>query len=138
MELLEANLTDNPRDTRSLLEWPRVGRFRGVGLDRTSELLSYSVTDPATATRDIVFYDYVTSVLLALSGRDTALVEYRRKLERSRERAAVFGNRRWVYEWYTSGSGLAQLVHHTDLEDWDRRAGGPDPLLLSRSRAGSV
>lgn len=132
MELLEANLADNPRDTRSLLDWLRLGRFRGVSLDRASELLSYSVTDPATATRDIVFYDCVISALLGLGGRDTALVEYRRKLDRSRERAAAFGNRRWMYEWYTSGSGLAQLVHHTDLQDWDRRAGGPDPALLSR------
>jgi tetratricopeptide (TPR) repeat protein len=137
MELLEANLRDDPADTRSLLEWLRVARFARVSLDRASELIQYSARNPATAPRDVLFYDYVISGLLALSGRDTAIVEYRRKIERCRERAASFGNRRFIYEWFTEGIGLGQLVHHSDLRDWERSAGGPDPALLRR-RVGRV
>lgn len=132
MVLLEENLQDNPADTRSLLEWLRVGRFRGVSLDRASELVNYSIGDPSTAPREVLFYDYVISSLLALGGRDTAAMDYRRKVERSRDRAVAFGNRRFVYEWYTKGTELGQLVHHFDLRDWERSAGGPDPALLSR------
>jgi hypothetical protein len=133
MELLDQNLRDDPSDTVSLMEWLRVGRFRGVTLDRASELIQYSSVDPArTPSRDVLFYDYVITALLALAGRDTAVMEYRRKVERSRERATSFGNRRFIYEWFTRGTGLGQLVHHTDLRDWDRSASGDDPPLLTR------
>jgi tetratricopeptide (TPR) repeat protein len=132
MDLLEQNLRDDPADIRSLLEWLRVSRFRGTTLDRASELVQYSARDPATTPRDVLYYDYVIAGLLAVGGRDTAVQEYRRKLERSRDRAASFGNRRFVYEWYTGGTGLGQLVNHNDLRDWERSAGGPDPGLLSR------
>lgn len=131
-ELLDANLRDDPSDTRSLLEWLRVGRFRNVSLDRAAELIDYSRREPATAPRDILFYDYVLTALLAMAGRDTAAIEYRRKVERSRERAANFPNRRYIYEWYAEGGGLAQLVHHSDLRDWDRRTDENDPALLTR------
>lgn len=132
MELLEQNLRDDPADTRSLMEWLRVSRFRAPSLDRASELVQYSVRDPATTPRDVLFYDYVISGLLAIGGRDTAVNEYRRKVERSRDRGASFGNRRFVYEWYTAGAALGQLVHHGDLRDWERSAGGRDPGLLGR------
>lgn len=132
MELLEQNLRDNPSDTVSLLEWLRVGRFRGVSLDRAAELVQYSAANPGQTPRDVVFYDYVITALLARAGRDTAAIDYRRKVERSRERTISFGNRRFVYEWFTEGKGLAQLVHHTDLREWNRSAGGEDPPLLSR------
>ena len=132
IELLEENLRDDPSDTGSLMEWLRVARFRSASLDRAAELIHYSLRDPATAPREVVFYDYVATALLAIGGRDTAAIEYRRKVERSRERAASFSNRRFGYEWYTGGNGLAQLVHHWDLREWDRSAGGDDPGLLTR------
>jgi tetratricopeptide (TPR) repeat protein len=132
MELLDENLRDDPSDTRSLLEWLRLGRYRNASLDRASELIQYSVQHSATTLRDVHFYDYVVAALLALGGRDTAAIEYARKVERSRERAANFPNRRYIYEWHATGSGLAQLVHHSDLRDWNRRAEGPDPTQLVR------
>ncbi|MDQ3769597.1 MAG: hypothetical protein M3370_09010, partial [Actinomycetota bacterium] len=132
LELLEHNLRDDPADTRSLLEWLRLGRYRNVSLDRASELLQYSAQQRPVAPRDVLFYDYVVAALLALGGRDTAAIEYRRKVERSRERVANFPNRRYVYEWYRAGNGLAQLVHHTDLHDWNRNADEEDPPVLTR------
>jgi len=132
MELLEENLRHDPSDARSLMEWLRLGRYRNVSLDRASELIQYSAQQPTTTRRDILFYDYVVAALLALGGRDTAAIEYRRKVERSRERVANFPNRRYVYEWYAAGSGLAHLVHHSDLHDWNRSAEGADPALLTR------
>jgi tetratricopeptide (TPR) repeat protein len=132
MELLEENLRDDPSDTRSLAEWLRLGRYRNVSLDRAAELIQYSAHHPMTTPRNIIFYDYVVAALLALTGRDTAAIEYARKVERSRERAANFPNRRFVYEWYASGSGLAHLAHYTDLDGWDRNADSADPASLVR------
>src|SRR4029077_12711584 len=81
-ELLSENLGDDARDTRSLLDWLRVARFANVSLDRVAELLSYS----ADATRDTLFYDYVIAALSSLQGRESALHDFRAKLERCRER----------------------------------------------------
>jgi hypothetical protein len=132
VELLEANLRDDPRDVGSLLEWLRVARFERGSLDRAAELLSYSATAAQAVPRDIAFYDYVITALLALEGRDSAAREYRRKTERSRERAGTFSNRRFVYEWYGRGDGLARLVHHSELRDWERARGTADPASLQR------
>lgn len=132
LDLLDENLRDDPADTQSLMQWLRVGRFRGVSLDRAAELIEYSSREAVRTPRDILFYDYVTTALLAMAGRDTAATAYRRKLERSRDRAASFGNRRYIYEWYAAGTGLAQLVHHGDLQGWDRSAERGDPALLTR------
>jgi len=130
--LLEDNLQDDPRDTGSLLEWIRVGRFEHRSLDRAAEMINYSARAASVVPRDVAFYDYVIAALQALEGRDAAVHEYRRKLARTIDRAGSFGNRRFVYEWYRRDRGLAQLVHHSDLRDWERSAGGPDPVLLSR------
>jgi hypothetical protein len=128
ISLLDENLRDNPRDTRSLLDWLRVARFEDVSLDRAAELLSYA----DEASRDTLYYDYVVAALSVLSGRDSALAEYRLKVERSRERASGFPNRRYNYEWLGQGDGLGALVHHSDLHAWNRRADQNDPPLLRR------
>ena len=128
ISLLDENLRDNPRDTRSLLDWIRVARFEDVSLDRAIELLSYS----DEASRDALYYDYVAAALAALSGRESAVAEYGVKLERSRERATGFPNRRYNYEWLGHGDGLGALVHHSDLRTWNRRADENDPPLLRR------
>jgi hypothetical protein len=128
ISLLDENLRDNPRDTRSLLDWLRVARFEDASLDRAAELLSYS----DEASRDTLYYDYVVAALAVLSGRSSALAEYRLKLERSRERATGFPNRRYNYEWLGQGEGLGALVHHSDLRAWNRRADEDDPPLLRR------
>ena len=82
--------------------WAVPRRHSGPGF----ELIQYSSMDSGGTPRDVLFYDYVITALLALAGRDTAVMEYRRKVERSRDRAASFGNRRFIYEWLTTGTGL--------------------------------
>lgn len=126
--LLDENLRDNPRDTRSLVDWLRVARFEDVSLDRAAELLSYA----DQASRDMLHYDYVIAALAVLGGRSPALVEYAIKQERSHERALGFPNRRYNYEWFGDGHGLGALVHHSDLRSWNRRADADDPPLVRR------
>lgn len=130
MSLLEANLMDDARDVRSLRDWMQVARFRSASLDRAAEHVSYALR--VSSDRDVFFFSYVIAALQALTGREEALLDFKRKVDRSRERAASFGNSRFVYEWLAKGDGLGMLVNHSELRDWDRSAEGPDPDLLRR------
>ncbi|MFI2187909.1 tetratricopeptide repeat protein [Streptomyces sioyaensis] len=130
VSLLQENLKDNPRDSRSLLEWLWAARFTDASLDQAADLVSGWAS--SEGTREALFYDYVISFLQAMSGQGAAVADYQLKLERSRERAAWFGNKRFPYEWLGEGSGLAGLVHHSDLTGWDRRSGSPEPSILLR------
>ncbi len=134
ISLLEDNLRDDPTDSASLRDWLRAARSGGASLDRASELVSYWATQ--APSRDSLYYDYVVSVLQVVSGRESAWREASRKIERCRERAAVFGNRKYSYEWLGTGEGLKMLVHYTDLpETWDRSSPDDVPQLLRRMPA---
>jgi tetratricopeptide (TPR) repeat protein len=131
LSLLEENLRDDPRDSRSLRDWLDAARYSDVGLDRAAELVSYWVE--SEPSREALFYDYVLSALFALEGRQTAIEQYRRKVERIRDRVAAFPRKRSEYEWLGKGSGLGALVHNRDLADWQRsRENEPDPAMLRR------
>ncbi|MDP9401783.1 MAG: hypothetical protein M3P85_00285, partial [Actinomycetota bacterium] len=83
-----------------------------------------------------VYYDYVIAVLQLVSGRESAWREASRKIERCKERAAVFGNRKFSYEWLGHGDGLDMLVHYSEVPDtWDRNHPGDVPLVLRRMPA---
>ncbi|WP_405699644.1 hypothetical protein OG209_14435 [Streptomyces sp. NBC_01383] len=130
VDLLQENLRDNPRDSGSLLEWLWAARFTDASLDQAADLVAgWALSE---GTREALFYDYVISFLLAMSGQGAAVADYQRKVERSRERAAWFGNRRFPYEWLGGGAGIAGLVHHSDLSGWDRRSGSSEPSILRR------
>ena len=128
--LLEDNLRDDPRDFASLLEWLWAARFVPVSVDRAADLVEAWAA--VKSDRDALFYDYVLACLRVLKGHDSAIAEYQRKLERSRDRSAFFGNRRFSYEWLGEGAELGRLVHHTDLRDWDRSGEEPPPRFLGR------
>ncbi|MGH3933858.1 MAG: hypothetical protein ACRDS1_02555, partial [Pseudonocardiaceae bacterium] len=104
--------------------------FAEASLDRAADLVAgWARTE---GSREALFYDYVVSYLLAMDGQEAAVAEYQWKLERCRERAAWFGNRRFAYEWLGQDSGLGRLVHHSDLPAWERRSGIPAPPMLLR------
>jgi hypothetical protein len=139
--LLEENLRDDPTDSTSLRDWLKVARAGGANLDRASELVSYWASQ--SESRDALYYDYVLSVLQVIDGRESIWREAQRKVERCRERASTFGNRKFSYEWLGHGTGLGMLVHYSDLPgDWDRNMPDEVPTVLRRlparvSRIGS-
>jgi hypothetical protein len=129
--LLEENLRDDPTDSRSLRDWLRVARASGANLDRAGELVSYWASQ--SQSRDALYYDYVLSVLQVIEGRESLLWDAKRKIERCRERASTFGNRKFSYEWVGQGAGFRMLVHYSDLpESWDRNAPDEIPTILRR------
>lgn len=133
VELLDANLLDNPRDFISLREWLQAARFIPASLGKAADFVTtWARTE---STRDALFYDYVLACLRVFDGQDSAIDEYRQKLERCRNRAAGFGNRHsTAYEWLGEGRELGQLVSYRDLRDWDRREGKQPPAYLTRRR----
>ncbi|MEU8679106.1 hypothetical protein [Streptomyces sp. NPDC048560] len=133
VELLNANLMDNPRDFTSLREWLQAARFLPASLDRAAD---YVTTWARTeSTRDALFYDYVLACLRVLEGQDSAIEEYRAKLNRCRDRATGFANRHsTAYEWLGDGRELGRLVSHQDLKQWNRREGELPPAHLTRLR----
>ena len=136
VELLEENLRDDPRDFASLLEWLWAARFIPVSVDRAADLVeTWASTEN---DRDALFYDYVVACLRVLKGQDSAIPEYQRKLERSKERSTFFGNRRFSYEWLGEGTELGRIVHHTDLRDWERSGDEPAPTFSRASPDGSA
>jgi hypothetical protein len=133
VELLNANLLDNPRDFTSLREWLQAARFLPASLDRAAD---YVTTWARTeSTREALFYDYVLACLRVLEGQESAIEEYRLKLNRCRDRATGFANRHsTAYEWLGEGQELGRLVAHQDLKQWNRREGEPPPTHLTRLR----
>lgn len=128
LTLLEENLRDDPTDSSSLRDWLRAARSGGASLDRASELVSYWALQ--TPSRDSLYYDYVVAVLQVMSGRESSWREASRKMQRCKERAAAFGNRKFSYEWLGHGDGLGMLVHYADLPDWDRNRSDDVPRIL--------
>ena len=136
VELLEANLLDDPRDFVSLREWLQAARFVPVSLSRAADYVTtWARAEPS---RDALFYDYVLACLRVFDGQDSAIDEYRQKLARCQARAAGFGNRHsTMYEWLRDGAELGRLVSYRDLRDWERRDGQTPPPYLTR-RTGHV
>jgi hypothetical protein len=129
--LLEDNLRDDPTDSVSLRDWLRVARISGASLDRASELASYWASE--STARDALYYDYVLSVLQVFAGRNSIAPQAIRKIERCRERASSFGNRKFSYEWLRHGTGLGALVHYSELpSSWDRNSAADTPSVLLR------
>ncbi|MFI6576373.1 hypothetical protein ACIBFB_11260 [Nocardiopsis sp. NPDC050513] len=133
VDLLNENLTDDPRDFRSLREWLQVARFLPASLDRAADHVSNWAR--MERTRESLFYDYVLACLRVLEGQDSAIREYEEKLKHCRERTSGFPNRHsTAYEWLREGYELGRLVAHRDLWDWNRREGDPPPPYLTRLR----
>ncbi|MFB4193332.1 P-loop NTPase [Streptomyces carpaticus] len=131
VELLNDNLMDNPRDFASLREWLQAARFLPASLDWAADYVTtWARAEPFS--REALFYDYVLAGLRVLDGQDSAMPEYRRKLQLCRERTANFGNRRFNYEWLGQGSELGRLVAHDNLREWNRRENAPAPSYLTR------
>ncbi|WP_219463142.1 hypothetical protein [Nonomuraea rhizosphaerae] len=128
--LLEENLRDDPRDFRTLLDWLRAARFIPASLDRAADLVNTWAL--AENSREALFYDYVLAAIRVLQNQPSVLPDYQRKLDRCRERANFFGNRRFNYEWLGKGTQLGQLVHHSDLREWERSSDAEPPDILER------
>jgi len=119
VDLLEGNLAENPNDATSLRLWIRAVRHSSTppSLDKLIERVSYWKAN--TNTLDAAFYLYVLHTLVALEGSTLARGDADRALEDCRNLSRFRRNRYRSFEWLGKGTGLQQLVHQSELGEWE-------------------
>ena len=116
--LLEENLAEETRDSTSLRLWLRAVRLASArpSLDSVIERVAYWKLN--TGSLDAVFYLYVLHSLRALEGSSQAVADMERAMEECRSLARYRRDRTRSLEWIGEGSGIARLVHQSQLGDW--------------------
>jgi tetratricopeptide (TPR) repeat protein len=116
--LLEENLLEETRDSTSLRLWLRAVRLSTAkpSLDSVIERVAYWKLN--TGSLDAVYYLYVLHSLRAMEGSAQAVADMERALEECRSLARYRRDRTRSLEWIGPGSGVAKLVHQSQLGDW--------------------
>lgn len=116
--LLEDNLVEETRDSTSLRLWLRAVRLASSrpSLDSVIERVAYWKLN--TGSLDAVYYLYVLHSLRAMEGSAQAVADMERALEECRTIARYRRDRTRSLEWIGAGSGIARLVHQSQLGDW--------------------
>lgn len=134
--LLNENLRDDPFDARTIRMWLKVARSQGASVDQAALYCTNWVE--RQPEREAFFYDWATSALLLLGGRNGETNDYMRKLRRLRTAAENLPSFRGVSEWIGFGDDLGQLVSAKDprLVNWIRRdQDSVEPECLRRVEA---
>ena len=118
--LLEENLVEETRDSTSLRLWLRAIRLGSIkpSLDGVIEKVAYWKHN--TGALDAVYYLYVLHGLRAMEGSAQAVADMERTLEECRNLARYRRDRTRSLEWIGTGTGtgVARLVHHSQLGKW--------------------
>ena len=141
VQLLAMNLDEEPRDNQNILLWMQASRFqaRPPTIDNAFEQVQYWRAEPGSA--DAAYYAYVLNALMMLDGSRVARDRYEQYLAECRELTRFWRNRDRSYEWLGDGPGIARLVHHSRLGDWNRQRGfwkNTEPLTRVHGRVASV
>ena len=117
-QLLEENLEEETRDSTSLRLWLRAIRLATArpSLDAVIERVAYWKAN--TGSLDAAYYLYVLHCLRAMEGSPQAGADMERVLEECRGLARYRRDRTRSLEWIGDGSGIAKLVHQSQLGEW--------------------
>lgn len=129
MDLLNANLRDDPTDPRTARLWLRASRYRSTSVERALEVVSNWVE--FDKSRDAAYHDFAITALAALSGGLASADELSEKLSLMQSKSQYFGARRSIVDWYGTGEGLQALVHRAQVATWERSTDDP-PAILAR------
>ncbi len=116
--LLEENLDEETRDSTSLRLWLRAVRRATAqpSLDSVIERVAYWKAN--TGSLDAAYYLYVLHSLRAMEGSGQAVADMGRALEECRGLARYRRDRTRSLEWIGYGTGIAKLVHQSQLGEW--------------------
>lgn len=137
--LLENNLVEETRDSTSLRLWLRAVRRTSAkpSLDSVIERVAYWKLN--TGSLDAAYYLYVLHSLRAMEGSAQAVADMERALEECRNLARYRRDRTRSLEWIGKGSGIAKLVHQSQLGEWrDNFREFPEVLALADGRVKSI
>lgn len=118
IELLEANLAENPNDPASVVLW-----LRAIRQDPNFNLLDSALErvihwKQNTNSVDAAFYLYVLHALAALEGSALATRDFEMALQECQSLARARRNRNHSIEWLGPGKGVHRLVHRSQLGEW--------------------
>ncbi len=120
IELLEKNLREEPHIDTNLRLWVQAVRQMDSppSFESVLERIGYWRTNANSL--EAVFYSYVVYALQAIGGSVIAIDSANRYIEECRNRTRFHRHRTKSLEWLGSGSGIAQLVHHSQLGEWSK------------------
>jgi tetratricopeptide (TPR) repeat protein len=118
VELLERNLQEEEDDDKNLRLWVQAVRRleHPPSIESVIERVGYWRVN--SGSLDSVYYLYVFYAILALDGSSLARNEAIRYLNECRHLARFRRNRTRSLEWFGTGYGVDQLVHHSELGKW--------------------
>ncbi|CAM3143857.1 nucleoside phosphorylase [Williamsia muralis] len=117
--LLDENLTVDGYTSSDALAWWRAVRLKNpaVSHERVKEVLAYwRESNPCL---DAEYCSFVAYSLDVLAGLPTSVANAAKHARRSAELARSEGTRTRSVDWYGDGMGMASLVHHSELGQWD-------------------
>lgn len=116
--LLEENLMEEPGEERNLRMWVQAVRRLHPPRPTSSVIQRVAGWRANSSSVDAAYYLYVLYAMEALEGSPLALQAYRDALDDCKKRAKAQRNRTVSFEWLGDGSGMAGLVHHSELGGW--------------------
>jgi tetratricopeptide (TPR) repeat protein len=122
LDLLEANIQQEPDDDRNIRLWLQGARFL-----TPPPALSAAADRVATwrmrgDSLDAIYYLYVLKVLEALDGSAIAADDASKNIEICKTKAGFRRDRTHSFEWLSDGQGLRRLAHQDQLGGWDNEA----------------
>ncbi len=119
ISLLDENLTQAGYASADALAWWRAVRLKNpaVSHERVKEILAYwRASNPCL---DAEYCSAVAYALDVLEDLPSSLPDAVKHARRSADIARNEGTRTRSLDWYGDGDGIASLVHHSELGQWD-------------------
>lgn len=118
VDLMEENLREEPTNEHNIRLWFRAMRSSSrqdvnLAIDKMATLRTLG------DSRDAYLYLYVLRALKALNGSVVEAQIAQEQIEQSRVRNRNYRDRTKSYEWLGHKEGLGQLVHFSELGEWD-------------------
>jgi tetratricopeptide (TPR) repeat protein len=121
VSLMEDNIQEDPANEKDLRLWVQAVRrsARPTTAESVIERLGYWRAN--SGALDSIYYLYVFNCLLAFQGSTLAREEALRYIDESKQLARLRRNRTKSFEWLGRRTGIARLVHQSELGEWDVR-----------------
>lgn len=119
VSLLDENLSMDGYSSSDALAWWRAVRLKNppASHERVKEILAYwRASNPCL---DAEYCSFVAYALDVLAGLPASMADAERHARKSAEMARSEGTRTRSVDWFGEGSGMASLVHHSELGRWD-------------------
>ena len=137
IDLLEANILDEPRRASNLRLWFQAVRNSSVrSIDEVIERLSYWWADASTL--DAGFYLGIAHVLKALDGSRLSGQKAIELIEQTSRMVRENPDRHFSSEWLGKGDGLRRILPYHVLGRWDEEFREGSQLALIKGRVASI